>query len=86
MGEQHAVSPERPGGDALEQQRIAAWILRSECSEHPRLQIEVAYRHGSAGADQPVKRLKITDPFVPPNPKEFDSAYSIGICRAVLGT
>ena len=36
--------------------------------------------------DQPLKRRKISEPFVPPKPKEFDSATSIFICRAVFGT
>jgi thiamine pyrophosphate-dependent acetolactate synthase large subunit-like protein len=32
--------------------------------------------------DQPSRRLNIRQPFVPPNPKLFDSAYSICIGRA----
>src|SRR6185437_376568 len=31
-------------------------------------------------------RLKMTEPLVPPKPKEFDRAISIFICRAVFGT
>jgi hypothetical protein len=35
---------------------------------------------------QPWKRLKISDPLVPPKPKEFERATSMDIGRAVLGT
>jgi hypothetical protein len=35
---------------------------------------------------QPVNLLKIRQPFVPPKPNEFESAYSIFISRAQLGT
>lgn len=31
-------------------------------------------------------RLNTSEPFVPPNPKEFDSTVSIRISRAVFGT
>jgi hypothetical protein len=44
------VPPERPGGGAVEQQRIAAWILRGERPEHLWLKIEVANRHCRAPA------------------------------------
>jgi hypothetical protein len=34
----------------------------------------------------PDQRLKIRAALVPPNPKEFDSAYSTEAFRALLGT
>jgi hypothetical protein len=34
----------------------------------------------------PDQRLKINAALVPPNPKEFDSAYSTDALRALLGT
>ena len=33
-----------------------------------------------------VQRLKISDPFVPPNPKEFESAISTFALRDLFGT
>ncbi len=41
---------------------------------------------GGIVAAHPVKRLKITVPFVPPKPNEFDSTTSMAIGRATLGT
>jgi hypothetical protein len=32
------------------------------------------------------QRLKISEPFVPPNPNEFDSAYSASIGCGLFGT
>ena len=40
----------------------------------------------SLWADQALKRRKISEPLVPPKPKEFESATSIFMGRAVLGT
>jgi hypothetical protein len=34
----------------------------------------------------PDQRLKISAALVPPNPKEFDNAYSTEALRALLGT
>jgi hypothetical protein len=33
-----------------------------------------------------LQRRNTSEPFVPPNPNELDSAYSISILRAVFGT
>ena len=44
-----------------------------------------AVSHADA-ARQPLKRRKISEPLVPPKPKEFDNAASICSLRAVLGT
>ena len=42
--------------------------------------------HDASRASYSCQRLKISEPFVPPKPKEFDSAYSVSIFCGLFGT
>ena|SRR5687768_15954954 len=87
---QHAESRERPERGAVEKHGVSLGLHGRE-----RTQARACYGdlgdEGRAGVDasqgnQPLKRRKISEPLVPPNPNEFDNAASIATLRAVFGT
>ena len=78
---------------AVEEHRDNARVIRGErtqCRARNRDRRDERsagiHAHGETLPAQPLKRRKISDPLVPPKPKEFDSAASIAILRAVFGT
>jgi hypothetical protein len=49
-------------------------------------QSRIAFRDAARLAAEAQSRRKMSEPLVPPKPKELDNAYSRRICRACLGT
>ena len=88
---EQAVARQRALRGAVEQHRetapgsVAARV-RSAAPGTGTVLIRGAPEATSGAPDQPLKRRKINEPLVPPNPKEFDSAASIATLRAVFGT
>ena len=89
MREQDVEAAERLAGrGALEERRIQ--IGRSGVKGEQRRRIDVDRFEErrpirSVQVDQSSAR-KISEPFVPPKPNEFDSATRIGMRRATFGT
>ena len=67
------------GCGALEERGIQAW--EGGVKSEQRRWIDVDWVDFAQS-----KARKISEPFVPPNPKEFDSATRIGRGRATFGT
>ncbi len=90
FGHQQAVARQRAIRGAVEQHGELFGVLGSESAQGRdgdvhRTDEGCAGVHAFLGL-QPLKRLKISEPLVPPKPKEFDSAESMDILRAVFGT
>ena len=93
LGGQHAEARQRALRGAVEEHRITRRdrVAASVRSAAPGTATAVmrgarASTRMAKLAAQPLKRRKISEPLVPPKPKEFDSAASIATLRAVFGT
>src|SRR5580704_1057709 len=91
FAQEHAHLAERPVGGTFQEQRVALGKPGGEAPQHRGRHRELADQRAFCGqtlatALQALKRRKISEPLVPPKPKEFDSATSIFMRRAVLGT
>ena len=67
------------GPGAFEERGIQVWRGGVECEQRRRIDVDWV-------KDAQSRARKISEPFVPPNPKEFDRATRIGMRRAVFGT
>ena len=80
MRKQNVEAAERLAGcGTFEERGIQVWRGGVECEQRRRIDIDWV-------EDAQSRARKISDPFVPPKPNEFDSATRIGICRATFGT
>ena len=80
MREQDVEAAERLAGcGALEECGIQVWRGGVECEQRRRFDVDWV-------EDAQSRARKISEPFVPPNPKEFDSATRIGMRRFSFGT
>jgi hypothetical protein len=87
---QQAVARERAFRGAVEEHRPALGLRGRERPQgragHGDVRQEGRAVGHAARCDQPLKRRKISEPLVPPNPNEFESAASTVSWRAVFGT
>ena len=80
MREQDVEAAERLAGrGTFEERGIQVWRGGVECEQRRRFDVDWV-------EDAQSRARKISEPFVPPNPNEFDSATRIGMRRAVFGT
>ncbi len=91
LREQQARLAQGAGGGAVEEERVTLGEAGGKALQHCRRHVELTDDGSARGRAalrqaQALKRRKISEPLVPPKPKEFESATSIFILRAVLGT
>ena len=90
-GEQQAGVTEWSCRRGIEQQWVAQRMACRQLPQHRGRNVEIANERSARGGApgvcaQALKRRKISEPFVPPKPNEFERLTSIFICRAELGT
>jgi hypothetical protein len=87
MREQDVETAERLAGRrALEERGIQIWRGGVECEQRRRIDVDRFEKGGDSSVQHQSRARKISEPFVPPNPNEFDSATRIGMRRATFGT
>ena len=80
MREQDVEAAERLAGrGTLEKRGVQAWGGGVKGEQRRRIDVDWV-------DDAQSRARKISEPFVPPNPNEFDSATRIGRGRATFGT